>query len=164
AFVLETEEPGPDGGLAVRAREVDLVLGEGFLLTAHPASWDPRTGDHFRQGLGPILKNGPDHVLWAVMDGIVDGYFPVAGPPADRLEDFIDQLQDQVVDKPTRRTLERLFDLKSDLIAVRRAVSPVREVLNQLTNRELKLIDAGEVIYFRDIYDHLIRLTDELDT
>jgi magnesium transporter len=160
AFVLETSDPGADGGLAVRAREVDLVLGEGFLLTAHPGSWDPRMGDHFRQGLGPILRDGPDHVLWAVMDGIVDGYFPFA----DRLEDFIDELQDQVVDKPTRRTLERLFDLKRDLIAVRRAVSPVREVLNQLTNRELRLIDAAEVIYFRDIYDHLIRLTDELDT
>ena len=160
AFVLETSDPGADGGLSVRAREVDLVLGDGFLLTAHPGTWDPRTGDHFRQGLGPILRSGPDHVLWAVMDGIVDGYFPFA----DRLEDFIDELQDQVVDKPTRRTLERLFDLKRDLIAVRRAVSPVREVLNQLTNRELRLIDAAEVIYFRDIYDHLIRLTDELDT
>jgi magnesium transporter len=153
-------EPLPDHPLVVRPREVDLVLGDGFLLSAHPGSWDPRTGDHFRPGLAPVLRSGPDHVLWAVMDGIVDGYFPFA----DRLEDFIDSLQDQVVDKPTRRTLEQLFDLKRDLIAVRRAVSPVREVLNQLTNRELKLIDADEVIYFRDIYDHLIRLTDELDT
>jgi magnesium transporter len=159
-FVLETTESAGDGTLEVRPREVDLVMGDGFLLSAHPGSWDPRGGDHFRQGLGPILRGGSDHILWAVLDGIVDGYFPFA----DRLEDFIDRLQDQVVDRPTRRTLEQLFDLKRDLIAVRRAVSPVREVLNQLTNRELKLIDAAEVIYFRDIYDHVIRLTDELDT
>jgi magnesium transporter len=161
AFVLESQEVADDeSSFAIRPREVDLVLGDGFLLSAHPASWDPRSGDHFRDGLAPILQHGPDHVLWAVLDAIVDGYFPFA----DRLEDFIDRLQDQVVDKPTRQTLEHLFDLKRDLIAVRRAVSPVREVLNQLTNRELRLIDADEVIYFRDIYDHVIRLTDELDT
>jgi magnesium transporter len=144
----------------IQAHEVDLVLGEGFILSSHLASWNPRSGDHFRQGLAPILQGGPDHLLWAIIDAIVDGYFPFA----DRLEDFIDRLQDEVVDLPTRQTLEALFDLKRDLIAVRRAVSPVREILNQLTNRELKLIDADEIIYFRDIYDHVIRLADELDT
>ena len=160
-FVLEAPDTAPSNGAAfVRAREVDLVLGDGFLLSSHPSSWDPRTGDHFRTGLEPILQSGPDHVLWAIIDAIVDGYFPFA----DRLEDLIDSLQDDVVDRPTRQTLERLFGLKRDLIAVRRAVSPVREILNQITNRELKLIDAEEVLYFRDIYDHVIRLADELDT
>ncbi|HEY6015058.1 MAG TPA: CorA family divalent cation transporter, partial [Candidatus Limnocylindrales bacterium] len=160
-FVLEAPETAPtDGAAFVRAREVDLVLGDGFLFSSHPGSWDPRTGDHFRTGLGPVLRSGPDHTLWAIIDAIVDGYFPFA----DRLEDLIDSLQDDVVDRPTRQTLERLFGLKRDLIAVRRAVSPVREILNQITNRELKLIDAEEVLYFRDIYDHVIRLSDELDT
>ena len=64
---------------------------------------------------------------------------------------------------PIRSILPRVFAMKRELIAVRRAVSPVREVLNQLTNRELALIDANEIIYFRDIYDHVIRLADELD-
>jgi len=162
-FVLETGDEAADAAdasLSVRTREVDIVLGDGFLLTSHPGSWDPRSGDHFRQGLGPIMRVGPDHLLWAIIDAIVDGYFPFA----DRLEDFIDRLQDDVVDRPTRRTLEQLFSLKRDLIAVRRAVSPVREILNQLTNRDLKLIDPEEVLYFRDIYDHVIRLADELDT
>jgi magnesium transporter len=160
-FVLEATEAAPTSGEPfVQAREVDLVLGRGFLLSAHPGSWEPRSGDHFKPGLESILKSGGDHVLWAIVDAIVDGYFPFA----DKLEDLIDALQDDVVDRPTRQTLERLFGLKRDLIAVRRAVSPVREILNQLTNRELKLIDADEVLYFRDIYDHVIRLADELDT
>ena len=163
-FVLEDPgagaAPGIDGHVFARPVEIDLVLGDGFVLSSHPGSWDPRSGDHFRSGLGPILEHGPDHLLWAILDGIVDGYFPFA----DRLEDLIDQLQDDVVDRPDRRTLEQLFALKRDLIAVRRAVSPVRELLNQLTNRELRLIDPDEVIYFRDIYDHVIRLADELDT
>jgi magnesium transporter len=160
-FALEYE--GGAAGAApdrVTTREIDLVLGEGFLLSAHPAAWDPRAGDHFRAGPRDAMKAGPDHLLWALVDGIVDGYFPFA----DRLEDLIDRLQDEVVGRPDRRTLEQLFELKRGLIAVRRAVSPVREILNQLTNRELALIDAEEVLYFRDIYDHVIRLADELDT
>ena len=59
--------------------------------------------------------------------------------------------------------LEQLFLLKRELIEVRRAVSPVREVFNQLTNRDIPLIDDEELVYYRDIYDHIIRLTDELD-
>ena len=143
----------------VRTHEVDLVLGDGFLLSAHPAAWDPRSGSHFRSGLAPIMKAGPDHLLWALCDTIVDAYFPFA----DRVEDTIDALQDDVVERADPTTLTRVFALKRELIAVRRAVSPVREVLNQLTNRELAFIDANEIIYFRDIYDHVIRLADELD-
>jgi len=142
------------------ALEVDLVLGKGFLLSAHPPGWDPRAGAHGRGGLEPMLRGGPDHLLWALFDTIVDSYFPFA----DKLEETVDRLQNDVVDRPDRKTLEELFSLKRDLIAARRAVSPVREILNQLTNRELALIDADEVIYFRDIYDHIVRLTDELDT
>ena len=150
---------GYDDGKAT-ASEIDLVLGEGFLLSSHPVGWDPRAGARARGGLEPMLRGGADHVLWALFDTIVDSYFPFA----DKLEEVVDRLQNSVVDKPDRRTLEELFDLKRDLIAVRRAVSPVREILNQLTNRDLDLIGAEEVIYFRDIYDHIIRLTDELDT
>ena len=146
-------------GEEVHSHEVDLVLGDGFLLSTHPATWDPRSGTHFRSGLEPIMQAGPDHVLWAICDTIVDAYFPFA----DRVEDTIDALQDDVMEQADRSTLTRVFALKRELIAVRRAVSPVREVLNQLTNRDLALIDTGEIIYFRDIYDHVIRLTDELD-
>jgi magnesium transporter len=142
------------------ADEVDIVLGRGFLLSAHPAGWDPRHGTHARSGLEPLMRAGADHLLWALFDEIVDSYFPFA----DRLEEVVDRLQNAVVDRPNRATLEELFALKRQLIAVRRAVSPVREILNQLTNRDLALIDAEELVYFRDIYDHVIRLTDELDT
>ncbi len=59
--------------------------------------------------------------------------------------------------------LERLFALKRELIGLRRAISPAREIFNQLTNRDLALVAPEHVIYFRDVYDHLIRVTDELD-
>ncbi|MFL5641077.1 MAG: magnesium transporter CorA family protein [Chloroflexota bacterium] len=146
-------------GDVVLASELDVVLGDGFLLTVHNVDWDPRAGHHLAGGVGPVLKSGPDHLLWAIADDLIDGYFPFA----DRIGDAIDDVQDQVVRKATPDTVERLFKLKRELIQVRRAISPVREVFNQLTNRDETLIDPEELIYFRDIYDHVIRLTDELD-
>jgi len=143
----------------VVASEIDIVLGEGFLLTVHDAEWDPWTTHHLRDGVAPVLRHGPDHMLWALVDTVVDDYFPLV----DRLGDAIDDLQDTVVREATPLTLERLFRLKRELLLVRRAVGPVREIFNQLTNRDLKLVDPGEILYFRDVYDHLIRLTDEVD-
>jgi magnesium transporter len=146
-------------GDIVLASELDVVLGRGFLLTVHNVDWDPRASHHLANGVAPVIKSGPDHLLWAIADDLIDGYFPFA----DRIGDAIDEVQDQVVRKATPDTVERLFKLKRELIQVRRAISPVREVFNQLTNRDEPLIDPAEIVYFRDIYDHVIRLTDELD-
>lgn len=146
-------------GDRVVASELDFVLGPRFLLTVHDADWDPRASNHLRSGVEPVLRHGTDHLLWALADSVVDAYFPFA----DRLGDAIDEVQDEVVRTASSDTVERLFALKRELIEVRRAISPVREVFNQLTNRDTAMIDAEEILYFRDIYDHVIRLTDELD-
>jgi len=151
-FALEFDED-------VIASEIDVVLGHGFLFTVHEGDWDPLYTSHLRGGVGPVLRKGPDHLLWALADSIVDGYFPFA----DRLGDAIDAVQDDVIERASPEVLERLFRLKREVLTVRRAAAPVREIFSQLTNRDLALIDSEEVIYFRDIYDHVIRLTDELD-
>ena len=139
--------------------EVDLVLGRRALLTVHEPGWDPYTLPQLRGDPGNLLKRGPDYLLYTITDGIVDGYFPVI----DALDDEIDVLQDDVIANPTTWTLERLFALKRELIRLRRAMSPSREIFNQLTNRDLELVKPEHVVYFRDVYDHLIRVTDELD-
>ncbi len=143
----------------VVASELDMVLGLGFLMTVHGDGWDPHASHHLGAGLEAVLTHGPDHLLWALCDDIVDGYFPFS----DELGNAIDEVQDEVMRKATPQTLERVFELKRQLIEVRRSISPVREVFNQLTNRDMPLIDENEIVYFRDVYDHLIRLTDELD-
>ncbi|HEX5828408.1 MAG TPA: CorA family divalent cation transporter [Candidatus Limnocylindrales bacterium] len=144
---------------AVTELEVDLVLDHRSLLTVHAPGWDPFVLTQLRGDLGHLLRRGPDFLLYAVTDGIVDGYFPVL----DALDDELDALQDDVIRRPTSWTLERLFVLKKELIRLRRAVSPAREIFNQLTNRDLALVRREHVVYFRDVYDHLIRVTDELD-
>ena len=119
--------------------EIDMVLNHRSLLTVHEPGWDPFTLTQLRGDPASLLRRGPDFLLYALTDGIVDDYFPVL----DAIEDEIDALQDDVIAKPTKWTLERLFALKRQLIGLRRAMSPAREIFNQLTNRDLESRQAG---------------------
>jgi magnesium transporter len=155
AFVLRR-----DAGAEVETHEVDFVLGHDFLLSAHRAVWDASKAHGLKVGLGALLQKGADHLLWALVDAIVDGYFPVF----DRLGDEVDAIQDAAVERPVPATLEQLFGLKRELIRIRHVLAPSREVFAQLTSREFEQISEQNVFYFRDVYDHLIRLNDELDS
>lgn len=139
--------------------EVDFVMGKGYLLTVHDGALGPSAAAPLRFGVEHALAKGPDYLFYAIADTIVDGYFPVL----DKLGDDIDHLQDAVMERASDWTLQRLFALKRELIDLRRATSPAREIFNQLTNREVGFIDPKHVVYYRDVYDHLIRVTDELD-
>ena len=131
----------------------------GYLLTVHDGALDPSAAAPLRFGVEHALAKGPDFLFYAIADTIVDGYFPVL----DRLGDDIDELQDRVMETASDWTLQRLFAMKRELVDLRRATSPAREIFNQLTNREVGFIDPKHVVYYRDVYDHLIRVTDELD-
>jgi len=137
--------------------ELDIFLGENYIVTLHDSPilalddiWlacdrDPR-----------ILQDGPDHVLYKIADNIVTGYMPTV----EKIDAAIDQLEDEVFERPTPRTLERLFALKRLLQAMRRILLPQREVMNKLARDDYKVIDPKDRIFFRDIYDHLVRLHD----
>jgi magnesium transporter len=148
-------------GAELQRVEIDIVLGKRFLLTSHPRGWDPAGAANIRRlGAEHFLAVGADFMLYAVVDPLVDGYFPVL----DRLGEELDDLEDEVIRRPDREVVERLFRVRRELLQVRHTVSPEREVFNQLTNREVGLIARERIIYFRDVYDHLIRINDELDT
>jgi magnesium transporter len=144
----------------VLAHEIDIVLGARFVLTSHDADMDPKTAPFMRRDPGAHLAHGPDYLLWLIADWLVDDYFPVF----DKLGDEIDDLEVDVMNRPNKWIVERLFSVRRDLLSIRHAVNPQREIFNQLTNRDLVLIKPERIVYFRDVYDHLIRLTDELDS
>ncbi len=139
--------------------EIDVVLEREFILTSHDRGWDPRRAPHFRDGVAPVLARGTDYLLWAILDYVVDDYYPVF----DRIEDVIDDLEDRIVSRPSTDTLDQLFSLKRQLVELRHVSSPQREVFNQLTNRPLPFIAPEHVVYYRDIYDHAVHLSDEYD-
>jgi magnesium transporter len=143
----------------IQSAEIDLVLGERFLLSVHPASWDPTTVHELRLGIGTVLGQGVDFLLWALLDSIVDDYFPIL----DLYGDEIDDVQDEIMVSASKEALHRVFDLKRELIRLRHIVHPSREVVSRLAGREFELIGDPQIFYFRDVYDHLIMLGDEFD-
>jgi magnesium transporter len=80
------------------------------------------------------------------------------------LADEIDGLEDRILERPDREALQKVLEMKRELIKIRHVVAPGREVFNQLTSREYEVIGEPQVLYFRDIYDHLVRLTDDFDS
>jgi magnesium transporter len=141
-------------------RELDFVVGAQFLLTHHSHWWDPRAVRLLRGGPAGPLAKGTDYLLWALADEVIDSYFPIL----DLLGDELDALEDQVVADADKGLLERLFELKRELIQIRRVTSPEREMFNILSSRDMKVISPESRLYYRDAYDHLIRVTDEIDT
>jgi magnesium transporter len=107
------------------------------------------------------LKKGPGYVLYALMDFVVDHYFPIV----DALEEELARLEDAIFGQRfDQRTTERIYALKRDLVAVRRAVAPLVDVCNRLLRSELGLIPEDTRPYFRDIYDHVMRINEAIDT
>jgi magnesium transporter len=102
------------------------------------------------------LLEGADHLLYKIIDYVVTNYMPIV----ERIDEEIDGIEDQVFDRPNPQTLERLFALKRALLSMRRILLPQREVLNKLARDDYAVIDRKDRIFFRDIYDHLVRLHD----
>ena len=155
AFVLERT-----GAADLAAEEVDFLVGRDFVVSVHGAAWDPFEVRHLRLGVGSLLEHGPDRLLWALVDSIVDGYFPVF----DTLSDEIEATQDLVLGKADPATLQTVFGLRRDLIRMRHVLAPTREAFAQLSSHEFPQVSEASVLFFRDVYDHLIRLNEELDT
>jgi magnesium transporter len=107
-----------------------------------------------------LLAKGPGFVLYAIMDFVVDQYFPVV----DSLEAQLEQLEDEIFDQAfNRATVERIYDLKRNLLEIKRAVSPLVDVCNRLMRFDLPLIPEDTRPYCRDVYDHAIRINEAVD-
>lgn len=145
------------------SEQVSLVLGKYYLLTVQEEPEHDCFGpvrDRIRFNKGIIRKNGPDYLAYALIDAIIDGFFPVLEAYGERIE----RLEDEVVENPTRQTLEKVHQVRRDLLALRRSIWPQREALNQLIRDGSPLISANVQIYLRDCYDHVIQLLDIVET
>jgi magnesium transporter len=108
-----------------------------------------------------LLGKGPGFVLYALMDFIVDQYFPVV----DALEAALDGIEEEIFGRGFKRdTTERIYRLKRELVDVKRAVSPLVDVCNRLMRFDLPLIAEDTRLYFRDVYDHVVRINDMVDS
>jgi magnesium transporter len=102
---------------------------------------------------------GTDYLAYCFLDAIVDNYFVVL----EEAEERIELLEEEVVAKPTPETMQKLHKLKREMIFLRKAVWPLREVLAAMTRRDSKLITEPVMIYLRDVYDHVIQVIDIIE-
>jgi magnesium transporter len=141
--------------------ETHFFVGSNFLITIRHGSSIPYTDVRRRCESTPhLLRKGQGFALYAVMDAIVDQYFPVV----ETLEEELQKIEEKVFkEKPTRETTEHIYLLKRELLEVKRAVSPLIDICNRLMRFDIKSISSETQPYFRDIYDHAVRINEMVD-
>jgi len=107
-----------------------------------------------------VRSGGADFLCYLLLDAIVDSYFPVV----DRISEQIDVADDDILRDPDPKHIEQVHEIRSQLLAVRRAIRPHREMLNELIRDEHPLFQTETRVFFRDCYDHVIQLIDLVDT
>jgi len=142
--------------------QLSLVLGPGYVLSVqeHPGDpFDP-VRSRIRAAAGRIRRSGADYLAYVLLDLTVDHYFAVV----DWIGERIEQLDEQVAGDERPELLRALYQLKRELIYLRRAVNPLREVVAGLRHAETALVRDGTTPYLRDLYEHLVQVSERIDT
>jgi len=138
--------------------DIDLFLGPDFLISVRSA--DTAVIETVRTRAEQENVDRLDRLFYMIVDQIVDGYQPVL----DKLADETSEIEDVVLDRPDPETLSRIFSLKRKLIEFRRVAGGMREVVNALIRREKGILGDDLDPYFRDVYDHIVRTADMIET
>ncbi len=144
----------------IETEEVDIFLGKNFIITYHNQSlaaidriWERYQKDDRH------LRNGATQILYNLIDEIATDYIYLA----ENIDEAIDTIEDQLFNDPKPILLEKIFSLKRDLLHLRRIIAPQREMVNKLARGDYEIIESDSKIYFRDVYDHFLRLYDILE-
>ncbi len=150
---------GREEGL--KLSEIDLFLSRNSLVTVHYD--DHRIFDYLYSRAERderLMERGIDFLFHAVIDTIVDNY----NTTLDILEYEIDQVEDDVLGEPDEDTVKSIFTLRRDILQLKRTVLPQKEVVSQLSRQHYKLVSEKAALYFSDIHDHLVRISDVADS
>jgi magnesium transporter len=141
--------------------ETHVFVGRNYVVTVRHGSVQSMVGLRARCECTPhLLAQGPGYVLYALMDFVVDQYLPVVQHYEEQVQEIEEEILDGVVGTDSTA---RIYHLKRDLLAVRRAVAPLVEVCNRLMRFDIPQVPADTRLYFRDVYDHVVRLNETID-
>ena len=150
-------------GERLETEQLSLFLGKNFVLTfqeGYPGDCLEPVRDHIRKARSRIREAGADYLAYALLDAVVDSYFPILEEYGERLE----TLEDEIVTRPDHNTVARLHAAKRALLTLRRAIWPQRETFNTLLRDVIPLISDETRLHLRDCYDHTVRLIDLVET
>ncbi len=150
-----------DGG-ELRVGEVDIFTGPNYVLSVRSRAARGFQDVRARAEREPhLLRNGSGYVLYALMDAVVDRYFPIL----EKLEDELDAIEERIFsDTAPRANIEALYGIKQRLLVVKHAVGPLLEGVRNLSGGRVPLMCGGMQEYFRDVYDHLHRLNQTIES
>ncbi|MFN8008974.1 MAG: magnesium/cobalt transporter CorA [Terriglobia bacterium] len=141
--------------------ELHVFLGSNYMVTVHRTPLPALTKAKERYELeSEPLRKGPDFFLYLIGDELIDSYFPLL----EQIEEKMDNLEEQTQRDPNRNVMRAIFSLKQQLIHLRKAAGPQREVFSLLSTRHYDLIDRRLSFYFQDVYDHVVRIYEMLET
>jgi magnesium transporter len=146
----------------IDVEQTSIILGHNFVI-----SFQEKEGDVFepireriRKNKGRIRKMGADYLAYALVDSVVDNYFTIL----EKLWERIEFLEEELVENPSIQTLQEIYELKREMIFLRKSIWPLREVISELERGESSLIKESTGIYLRDVYDHTIQVIDTVET
>jgi len=149
-------------GNQIEAEQVSLVLGPNYVFSFQESGGDvfDQIRERLRTGKGRVRKMGADYLAYTLVDAIVDYYFVIL----EKLGERIELLEEELVIHPKTETLKEIHTLKREMIFLRKAVWPLREVISGLQRGESPLVQKTTGIYLRDVYDHTIQVIDTIET
>jgi magnesium transporter len=144
------------------SEEVSISLGRNLVISFQERPWDLFDGvrERLQTTRGRMRHRGSDYLAYALIDAVVDGYFVVLEQLSDQLTD----LELALSNHPHRDTLQHIYQFKHDLIALRKAAWPLREVVAALERDEAELFDARTAPFLRDLYDHVVQTIETVET
>jgi len=156
AFCETTDDP-----YDLDTANISFFLGKNYLVTVHGADTNPVDSTRELLERKPELAtHGPAKLMHAIVDQAVDAYFPII----DKLDEFMDSLEEKIYGSFDQGALREVFSVKRLVLTLRRHLAPERDALSVLTNRPSTLLTPDIQVYFRDIYDHVLRIYDSLET
>jgi magnesium transporter len=161
-MLYEQPSTEDDDLVEIDSEQVSLVLGTDLVITflEDPQDVFEPVRNRIRENRGRVRKSGADYLAYALMDVIVDNYFIVL----ERFSDLAESLEVAVMGDPDPTTLPAIQQMKRAMIQVRRTIWPLRDVVSALLRGESRLIKKATVVYLRDVYDHLVRVVDIVET
>ena len=140
--------------------KIAAFLGSDFVVTVHrrPLRYVDDIASRLA-GDRRLLERGPDFILYSIVDQMVDAHFPLI----EQIEEAVDDLQDRIFAHAEESHLDELLHLKRDINVLRRHSLPQRELLNQISRGDARFIQREHLIYFRDVYDHMFRISETID-
>jgi magnesium transporter len=142
----------------MNVEHVSLILSEKFVLSFQEDEDDEFEiiRENLRKNKGHIREQGLDYLTYRILDFAIDNYFIVLENIGDRIE----EIEDELLSKPSNDTLHQLYKLKGDMVTIRRVVWPLREAISVLEKTESPFLKKNITLYLRDLYDHIIQLID----